>query len=54
MFAWFIYCTSAITSYQFGTSDPLSKAYNDGADWVGVLNSRFTMARPLWWRSFSR
>jgi maltose/moltooligosaccharide transporter len=39
MFAWFIYCTPAITSYHFGTSDTLSKAYNDGADWVGVMNS---------------
>ncbi|MEI8339967.1 MAG: MFS transporter [Verrucomicrobiota bacterium] len=39
MFAWFIYCTPAITSYHFGTSDPLSKSYNDGADWVGVMNS---------------
>ena len=39
MFAWFIYCTPAITSFHFGTSDPLSKEYNDGADWVGVLNS---------------
>ncbi len=39
MFAWMIYCTPAITSYHFGTSDPLSQAYNDGADWVGVMNS---------------
>lgn len=39
MFAWFIYCTPAITSFHFGNSDPLSKQYNDGADWVGVLNA---------------
>lgn len=39
MFTWFIYCTPAITSYHFATNDPLSKAYNDGADWVGVMNS---------------
>jgi maltose/moltooligosaccharide transporter len=39
MFCWFIYCTPAITSHIYGTSDTLSKAYNDGADWVGVLNS---------------
>ena len=39
MFAWFIYCTSAVTSFHFGTSDTTSKIYNDGADWVGVLNS---------------
>jgi maltose/moltooligosaccharide transporter len=47
MFAWFIYCTPAITSYQFGTSDPLSKAYNDGADWVGVLNAVYNGAAAL-------
>jgi maltose/moltooligosaccharide transporter len=39
MFAWFIYCTPAITSFHFGTSDTTTKAYNDGADWVGVMNS---------------
>src|SRR5208283_2676089 len=47
MFAWFIYCTPAITSYQFGTSDTLSKAYNDGADWVGVLNAVYNGAAAL-------
>ncbi len=47
MFAWFIYCTPAITSYQFGSSDPLSKEYNDGADWVGVLNAVYNGAAAL-------
>lgn len=47
MFAWFIYCTPAITSYHFGTSDPLSKAYNDGADWVGVMNSVYNGVAAL-------
>ncbi len=47
MFAWFIYCTPAITSYHFGTSDPLTKAYNDGADWVGVLNSIYNGVAAL-------
>ncbi|MGR3968990.1 MFS transporter [Shewanella sp. 1180_01] len=37
LFAMWIYTTSAVTSYHFGSSDVLSKAYNDGADWVGVL-----------------
>jgi len=37
LFAMWIYTTSAITSHHYGTNDPLSKAYNDGADWVGVL-----------------
>jgi maltose/moltooligosaccharide transporter len=47
MFTWFIYCTSAITSYHFGTRDTLTKAYNDGADWVGVLNSVYNGAAAL-------
>ncbi|MDQ5978514.1 MAG: maltose/moltooligosaccharide transporter [Verrucomicrobiota bacterium] len=37
LFAFFIYATSAVTSHHFGSSDPRSQAYNDGADWVGVL-----------------
>ncbi len=47
MFAWFIYCTAAITSFHFGTSDPLTKSYNDGADWVGVLNAVYNGAAAL-------
>lgn len=47
MFAWFIYCTPAITSHHYGTSDTLSKAYNDGADWVGVLNSWYNGVAAL-------
>jgi len=44
-FSWFafftmwIYSTSAVTSHFFGTSDPNSRMYNDGADWVGILFS---------------
>ncbi|MDP0500103.1 MAG: MFS transporter [Verrucomicrobiota bacterium JB022] len=37
LFAFFIYATSAVTSYHFGSSDPRSDAYNEGANWVGVL-----------------
>ncbi|WP_422397769.1 MFS transporter [Shewanella khirikhana] len=37
LFAMWIYTTAAVTSFHYGTSDVLSKAYNDGADWVGVL-----------------
>ncbi|MDX2411390.1 MAG: MFS transporter, partial [Woeseiaceae bacterium] len=37
MFAMWIYGTSAVTSYHFGTTDVASSAYNDGANWVGVL-----------------
>ena len=37
MFAMWIYTTAGVTSHIYGTSDTLSKAYNDGADWVNVL-----------------
>ena len=37
LFAFFIYSTAAVTSYHFGSSDPQSEAYNQGANWVGVL-----------------
>ncbi len=37
LFAFFIYSTAAVTSYQFGSSDPTTAAYNSGANWVGVL-----------------
>ena len=37
LFAMWIYATAAVTSYHFGATDVTSQAYNDGADWVGVL-----------------
>jgi maltose/moltooligosaccharide transporter len=37
LFAMWIYGTSAVTSYHFGATDVTSTAYNDGADWNGVL-----------------
>ena len=37
LFAMWIYTTSAVTSHIFQTTDPASKAYNDGADLVGNL-----------------
>lgn len=37
LFAMWIYTTSAVTSYHYGTSDPASALYNEGANWVGVL-----------------
>lgn len=37
LFAMFIYLTSAVTSYQYGTTDAQSDIYNEGANWVGVL-----------------
>ncbi|QBF81428.1 MFS transporter [Shewanella maritima] len=37
LFAMWIYTTAAVTSFHYGSTDVLSKAYNDGADWVGIL-----------------
>ena len=37
LFAMFIYCTQAVTAYHYHNTDPTSKIYNEGADWVGVL-----------------
>lgn len=37
LFAMWIYTTAAVTSVHYGSSDPTSAAYNDGADWVGIL-----------------
>ncbi|MGB5291124.1 MAG: MFS transporter [Lysobacterales bacterium] len=37
LFAMWIYATAAVTSYHFGSTDVTSQAYNNGADWVGVL-----------------
>ena len=37
LFAMWIYTTAAVTSVHYGSSDPTSVAYNEGANWVGVL-----------------
>jgi maltose/moltooligosaccharide transporter len=37
LFAMWIYTTAAVTAVHYGTSDPTSAAYNEGANWVGVL-----------------
>jgi maltose/moltooligosaccharide transporter len=37
LFAMWIYTTPAVTSVHFGSSDTTSAAYNEGANWVGVL-----------------
>jgi len=36
LFAMWIYTTSAVTSHVYGTTDPTSARYNEGANWVGV------------------
>jgi maltose/moltooligosaccharide transporter len=37
LFSMWIYTTSAVTSHVYGTKDPTSELYNEGANWVGVL-----------------
>ena len=37
LFAMWIYTTAAVAGTHFGASDPQSAAYNEGANWVGVL-----------------
>lgn len=37
LFSMWIYSTQAITGHVYGTHDPTSQLYNDGADWVTVL-----------------
>lgn len=49
-FSWFPFfalwssATPAITSFHYGTSDVSSAAFNEGADWVGVLMSAYNIA----------
>jgi len=38
-----IYGTSAVTSYHFGATDVTSAAYNDGADWNGILFASYNL-----------
>jgi maltose/moltooligosaccharide transporter len=37
LFAMWIYTTAAVTAHHYGTSDATTAAYNEGANWVGVL-----------------
>jgi maltose/moltooligosaccharide transporter len=37
LFAMWIYTTPAVTAFHYHAADTASRAYNDGADWVGVL-----------------
>jgi maltose/moltooligosaccharide transporter len=37
MFAMWIYGTPGVTSHHYATTDATSAAYNEGANWVGVL-----------------
>lgn len=43
-FAWWSSATPAITAFHYGTSDVSSAAFNEGADWVGILMSTYNVA----------
>ncbi len=48
-FSWFalftlwIYATAAVTSFHYGSTDTASAAYNEGADWVGILFASYNL-----------
>jgi maltose/moltooligosaccharide transporter len=48
LFIMWIYTTPIVTQYMYGTLDTSSKAYNDGADWVGVLFGVYNGAAVLY------
>lgn len=48
LFAMWIYTTASVTEVQFGSSDPSSAAYNEGANWVGVLFAAYNGFAALW------
>src|SRR3546814_4540596 len=48
MFILFIYATPVVAAYQFGATDPTTQAYNDGADWVGLLFGVYNGVAALW------
>src|SRR5512146_2689483 len=47
LFAMWIYTTAAVTSVHFGSTDTRSAAYNEGANWVGVLFAAYNAFAAL-------
>lgn len=41
LFSMWTYWTPAVASFHFGGMDTTSQAYNDGADWVGILGATY-------------
>ena len=48
LFILWIYATPVVAHLQFGTLDPASRAYQDGADWVGVLFATYNGIAALY------
>ncbi|MFM1886033.1 MAG: hypothetical protein RL026_1190 [Pseudomonadota bacterium] len=42
LFAMWIYTTPAVTRHLYGTTDAASAAYNEGANWVGILFAAYS------------
>jgi maltose/moltooligosaccharide transporter len=47
LFIMWIYTTPVVTQYVYHATDASSKAYNEGADWVGVLSSIYNGVSAL-------
>lgn len=47
LFIMWIYTTPVVTQYVYHATDTASKAYNEGADWVGVLSSVYNGVSAL-------
>lgn len=47
LFTLWMYGTSAVTSYHFGTTDAASEQYNEGANWVGILFGAYNFFAAL-------
>jgi maltose/moltooligosaccharide transporter len=48
LFILWIYATPVVANLQFGALDPASQAYQDGADWVGVLFAAYNGIAALY------
>ncbi|TFU05925.1 MFS transporter [Polymorphobacter arshaanensis] len=48
LFIMWIYTTPIVTARVFGATDTASQAYNDGADWVGVLFAVYSGVAALY------
>jgi len=47
LFTMWIYTTTAVTGFHYGTTDTTSKLYNEGADWVGFLFGGYNLFAAL-------
>lgn len=47
LFAMWIYTTAGVTAYHYGTTDATSAAFNEGANWVGLLFAMYNGVAAL-------